>query len=268
MNIQALMKQAQQMQARMAKIEKELNETVYEATAGGGAVYVKVSGNKELKELKIKVKYALFHIASKPYSTVTDCVVGLFIFQKCQTRDYILSTVFFNFFTKVTFFYLYSLLFITYLLRLASPYGILFLCLYTKVIIIVIIFILIIGGIQMLCSDCKKNMAIIYINKIEDADENGNRKNELIGLCAPCAKKRGIKPVAPGMDNPFQHMSKEEMDGLSKQFENLFANIDMDKLSGMFGGFPGLDGMMDMDGSIPFAEENNEEENEESNAEV
>jgi len=113
----------------------------------------------------------------------------------------------------------------------------------------------------MLCSDCKKNMAIIYINKIEDADENGNRKNELIGLCAPCAKKRGIKPVSP-MGNPFQDISPEEMSKLSKQFENLFSNIDMDKLSGMFG-LPEMDGMMDMDampGAVPFTQDESEDD--------
>ena len=85
----------------------------------------------------------------------------------------------------------------------------------------------------MLCSDCKKNMAIIYINKIEDADENGNRKNELIGLCATCAKKRGIKPMGPN-GTPIGDISNEDMAKLSKHFESLFSNIDLDKLSGMF----------------------------------
>ena len=53
MNIQALMKQAQQMQARMAKIEKELNETVYEATAGGGAVKAVIMGSMEVTSIEI-----------------------------------------------------------------------------------------------------------------------------------------------------------------------------------------------------------------------
>ena len=53
MNIQALMKQAQQMQARMAKIEKELNETVYEATAGGGAVKAVIMGSMEVTSIVI-----------------------------------------------------------------------------------------------------------------------------------------------------------------------------------------------------------------------
>ncbi len=53
MNIQALMKQAQQMQTKMKQIEKELNESVYEATAGGGAVKAVVSGTMEVTSIEI-----------------------------------------------------------------------------------------------------------------------------------------------------------------------------------------------------------------------
>lgn len=53
MNIQALMKQAQQMQAKISKIEKELNETVYESTAGGGAVKAVVLGTMEITSIEI-----------------------------------------------------------------------------------------------------------------------------------------------------------------------------------------------------------------------
>lgn len=53
MNIQALMKQAQQMQAKMNKIEKELNESAYEATAGGGAVKIVVMGTMEVTSIEI-----------------------------------------------------------------------------------------------------------------------------------------------------------------------------------------------------------------------
>ena len=53
MNMHALMKQAQQMQAKMQKIEKELNETVYEGTAGGGAVKVMLTGSMELTSVEI-----------------------------------------------------------------------------------------------------------------------------------------------------------------------------------------------------------------------
>ena len=53
-NIQQLMRQAQKMQEQMAKAQEELDEKVYEASAGGGAVSCKVSGKRELLSLTIK----------------------------------------------------------------------------------------------------------------------------------------------------------------------------------------------------------------------
>lgn len=48
-----MMKQLQQMQAEMAKVEKELEDDKVEASAGGGMVKVVVSGKQQLLELKI-----------------------------------------------------------------------------------------------------------------------------------------------------------------------------------------------------------------------
>ena len=45
MDMGALMKQAQQMQADMAKAQEELKDEVVDASAGGGMVKVKVSGD-------------------------------------------------------------------------------------------------------------------------------------------------------------------------------------------------------------------------------
>ena len=53
MNLNQLMKQAKQMQADMEKSQSELAEKEFEASAGG-AISVKVSGNKEIKEINIK----------------------------------------------------------------------------------------------------------------------------------------------------------------------------------------------------------------------
>lgn len=50
MDINKLMKQAQQMQEKM---QKQLAETVIEATAGGGMVTVTVNGGKQLLSLTI-----------------------------------------------------------------------------------------------------------------------------------------------------------------------------------------------------------------------
>ena len=53
MNMNQLMKEAKKMQADMEKSQEELGNSEFEATAGGGAVYVKVNGNKVIKEIKL-----------------------------------------------------------------------------------------------------------------------------------------------------------------------------------------------------------------------
>ena len=52
-NMNQMMKQVQKMQADMAKAQEELKNEVVEASAGGGMVTVKISGELELKELRI-----------------------------------------------------------------------------------------------------------------------------------------------------------------------------------------------------------------------
>jgi nucleoid-associated protein EbfC len=52
-NLNQMMRQVQQMQADMAKAQEELKSEVVEASAGGGMVTVKISGDLELKELRI-----------------------------------------------------------------------------------------------------------------------------------------------------------------------------------------------------------------------
>ena len=52
-NLNQMMRQVQQMQAEMAKAQEELKSATVEASAGGGMVTVKMSGELELLELKI-----------------------------------------------------------------------------------------------------------------------------------------------------------------------------------------------------------------------
>ena len=52
-NLGNMMKQVQKMQADMAKAQEELQNEVVEASAGGGMVTVKISGDLELRELSI-----------------------------------------------------------------------------------------------------------------------------------------------------------------------------------------------------------------------
>ena len=53
-----------------------------------------------------------------------------------------------------------------------------------------------------LCSKCKKNVAVVFITKIE----NGKANNE--GLCLKCARELGLKPV----DDIIQKMGIEDTD--------------------------------------------------------
>jgi DNA-binding YbaB/EbfC family protein len=53
MDLNKLMKQAQEMQAQMAKAQEELKNETVEASAGGGMVTVKATGGLEIVEIKI-----------------------------------------------------------------------------------------------------------------------------------------------------------------------------------------------------------------------
>ena len=52
-NLNEMMKQVQQMQAEMMKAQEQLKEETVEASAGGGMVTVKISGDLELREIRI-----------------------------------------------------------------------------------------------------------------------------------------------------------------------------------------------------------------------
>ena len=67
-----------------------------------------------------------------------------------------------------------------------------------------------------LCSNCKQNVAVIFITKIE----NGVSKNE--GLCLKCAKKMGIKPVNDMMQQIG--LSDEDIDSLSDEMTGMMEN--------------------------------------------
>ena len=49
-----ILKQAQQMQAKLAKAQEELGKATVEASSGGGAVTVVVSGHQQLLSVKIQ----------------------------------------------------------------------------------------------------------------------------------------------------------------------------------------------------------------------
>ena len=77
---------------------------------------------------------------------------------------------------------------------------------------------------NMICSVCKKNPAVVFINKIE------NNKTEVQGLCYNCAKEKGINPLQVLTQNA--NISEDDIQELSEQFGNfvneLNDNVDMD----------------------------------------
>ena len=60
-----------------------------------------------------------------------------------------------------------------------------------------------------ICARCKKNMAVVFITKIE----NGTSVNE--GLCLKCAKELGIKPVTDLLDK--FGLTEADLDGLTPE---------------------------------------------------
>ena len=69
-----------------------------------------------------------------------------------------------------------------------------------------------------LCSHCQKNMAVIFITKIE----NGETKNE--GLCLRCAKQLHIKPVDDVINK--MGLSDDDLDNLSKEMLDSLREAD------------------------------------------
>jgi len=53
-NLQQIARQAQKMQEEMQKATDELKEKEYSSTSGGGAIEATVSGDLEVKEIKLK----------------------------------------------------------------------------------------------------------------------------------------------------------------------------------------------------------------------
>ena len=70
----------------------------------------------------------------------------------------------------------------------------------------------------MLCSDCKKNNAVVFVNKKDD-----NGKNTLEGYCYDCAKKRGINPIDSLMKQA--NLSEEDLNNMTQQFESMFKDM-------------------------------------------
>lgn len=102
-----------------------------------------------------------------------------------------------------------------------------------------------------ICSRCKKNVAVVFITKIE----NGKTINE--GLCLKCAKDLGIKPV----DDIISKMgiSEDELDNITTEMMNAFGGAegleqieesDDDFEEGKTATFPFLNKLFGSDGDV------------------
>lgn len=94
----------------------------------------------------------------------------------------------------------------------------------------------------MLCSMCKKNTAVIFINK-----QSADGKAEVEGLCYECAKKKGINPIdtmakqANLSDKDIQDLSNK-LDTMFKNLSENISDIDADELSEMMNGESEIEG--------------------------
>ena len=75
----------------------------------------------------------------------------------------------------------------------------------------------------MLCSICKKNVAVIYVNKIIEG------KMQTTGLCIPCAKTQGIAPMDQIMRQ--SGMKPEDFENINNQLTEIIGDIDLEKMS-------------------------------------
>ena len=71
----------------------------------------------------------------------------------------------------------------------------------------------------MLCSNCKKNPATIFINEPTKED-----KNRLVGYCYNCAKEKGIA-VEPEQHNNVNNINNINLDQMASQFGVIFKDL-------------------------------------------
>ena len=115
----------------------------------------------------------------------------------------------------------------------------------------------------MLCSVCKKNLAVVFINKL---DKDGKPTGETTGLCVECAKKQGIDPLSNIMKE-MSNMSQEDIENMSSQFDEMMSSLDpTNELAGLDdedeeekGGIGGILGNI-----LPFSKNNKKDDSKDS----
>ncbi|HOD92716.1 MAG TPA: ATP-dependent Clp protease ATP-binding subunit [Clostridia bacterium] len=74
-----------------------------------------------------------------------------------------------------------------------------------------------------LCDICKKNVAVVFVTKIQ------NNQHTQIGYCIPCAKKAGISPI----DHLIKEsgMSEDEIGNINNQMGQFLQSLNMDDMA-------------------------------------
>jgi ATP-dependent Clp protease ATP-binding subunit ClpA len=108
---------------------------------------------------------------------------------------------------------------------------------------------------MMICSSCKKNVAVVFTNRFV------NGKQEMVGLCIPCAKKQGLAPdMSQLLDN--SNLTEEDFENLNNQMMSMFEDDSTDKpnsnnplsnlLNNAFSGFMGNSNKDEQSKKIPL----------------
>ena len=111
-----------------------------------------------------------------------------------------------------------------------------------------------------LCTKCKKNIAVVFITKME----NGATLNE--GYCLKCARSLGI----PQIDQAVKQMgfSEEDQDTLSDEMSSMFGQLDQgerddDEMDSQTATFPLLNQLFGGSGNMPAQQPKPDEKKEE-----
>ena len=98
----------------------------------------------------------------------------------------------------------------------------------------------------MLCMRCKKNMAVVFVKKMEAGSKGGE------GYCLPCASELGIMPLNDMMKQ--MGISEEEMESMQDQFGSMMEMLESGEMP------PELESLAGGLGFMPFNSPKNDNE--------
>lgn len=99
-----------------------------------------------------------------------------------------------------------------------------------------------------LCSRCKKNVAVVFITRLDSGNQSHNE-----GLCLKCARELNIRPVTDMMDK--MGINDEDLEGLTNEMMSAFDGAE--SMEGMLGN------LANASDSEDTSEDNTDEDDEE-----